>query len=131
MSLQVLQVNYYYFYVTCLHMTSSCMDLHDLLCTLIFFYIFILLLLSHLIVLIMKEEFLHYLWKYGLYDPDKLIDNEGNIIQVIHPGEYNHDSGPDFFNARILIEVPNGPVMLRYIQMLHILIFMDIMRSCL
>jgi hypothetical protein len=51
----------------------------------------------------MKEEFLHYLWKYGLYDPDKLFDNDGNKITVIHPGEYNRDSGPDFFNARILI----------------------------
>jgi hypothetical protein len=49
----------------------------------------------------MKEEFLHYLWKYGLYYADKLKDNEGNAIKVIHPGEYNRDSGPDFFNARI------------------------------
>jgi hypothetical protein len=51
----------------------------------------------------MKEEFLHYLWKYGLYDPDKLSDNDGNKIVVINPGEYNRDSGPDFFNARIFI----------------------------
>jgi hypothetical protein len=51
----------------------------------------------------MKEEFLHYLWKYSLYDSDKLIDNEGNRITVVHPGEYNRDSGPDFFNARIKI----------------------------
>jgi hypothetical protein len=51
----------------------------------------------------MKEEFLHYLWKYGLYYADNLKDNEGNIITVIHPGDYNHDSGPDFFNARIRI----------------------------
>jgi Protein of unknown function (DUF2851) len=51
----------------------------------------------------MKEEFLHYLWKYSLYDQDKLIDNERNKITVIHPGEYNHDSGPDFFNARLCI----------------------------
>lgn len=52
----------------------------------------------------MKEEFLHYLWKYRLYDPTKLVDNEGNIIRVINTGEYNHDSGPDFFNARLVIE---------------------------
>jgi hypothetical protein len=51
----------------------------------------------------MKEEFLHYLWKYGLYDHDKLSDDEGNKILVIHPGEYNRDAGPDFFNARISI----------------------------
>ena len=51
----------------------------------------------------MKEEFLHYLWKYGLYDPDQLLDNELNKIIVNYPGEYNRDSGPDFFNARISI----------------------------
>lgn len=52
----------------------------------------------------MKEEFLHYLWKYNLYDPEKLYDNEGNKISVINPGEYNRDSGPDFFNARLRIQ---------------------------
>jgi len=51
----------------------------------------------------MKEEFLHYLWKYSLYDPESLLDNENKKIRVIHPGEYNRDSGPDFFNARICI----------------------------
>jgi hypothetical protein len=51
----------------------------------------------------MKEEFLHYLWKYGLYNKDSLKDKDGNSITVINPGLYNHDSGPDFFNARILI----------------------------
>lgn len=51
----------------------------------------------------MKEEFLHYLWKYRLYNKEKLIDPEGNRIAVINPGTYNRDSGPDFFNARILI----------------------------
>ncbi len=51
----------------------------------------------------MKEEFLHYLWKYSLYDADSLCDNSGNKIIVLCPGEYNRDSGPDFFNARINI----------------------------
>jgi hypothetical protein len=52
----------------------------------------------------MKEEFLHYLWKYRLYDPEKLVDNHGNKIIVVHPGEYNRDSGPDFCNSRIAVE---------------------------
>ena len=51
----------------------------------------------------MKEEFLHYLWKYCLYDTDMLLDQDGNRITVISPGEYNRDSGPDFFNARLNI----------------------------
>lgn len=51
----------------------------------------------------MKEEFLHYLWKYGLYDTDSLTDNDNEKIIVLNPGEYNRDSGPDFFNARVRI----------------------------
>lgn len=51
----------------------------------------------------MKEEFLHYLWKYSLYYSEKLADPDGNRITVINPGEYNRDAGPDFFNARIRI----------------------------
>jgi hypothetical protein len=51
----------------------------------------------------MKEEFLHYLWKYSLYKQDSMVDNDGNEIAVMNPGEYNRDSGPDFFNARINI----------------------------
>jgi len=51
----------------------------------------------------MKEEFLHYLWKYSLYEPSSLTDGDGYPITVINQGEYNRDSGPDFFNARILI----------------------------
>jgi len=51
----------------------------------------------------MKEEFLHYLWKYRLYYQDKLIDNEGYVIDVIDPGLHNRDAGPDFFNTRLRI----------------------------
>jgi hypothetical protein len=51
----------------------------------------------------MKEEFIHYLWKHSLYNQDRLFDSGGNNIIVLHPGEYNRDSGPDFFNARISI----------------------------
>ncbi len=51
----------------------------------------------------MKEEFLHYLWKYSLYNADSLLDSDGKLITVIHPGEYNRDAGPDFFNSRLLI----------------------------
>jgi hypothetical protein len=49
----------------------------------------------------MKEEFLHYLWKYSLYDQERLFDNDKNKIIVLNPGDYNKDAGPDFFNARI------------------------------
>lgn len=49
----------------------------------------------------MKEEFLHFAWKNGLYIKESLRSPDGDLIEVLNPGEYNRDSGPDFFNARI------------------------------
>ena len=52
----------------------------------------------------MKEEFLHWLWKNRFFDTGRLCDREAGPIEVINPGEYNRDSGPDFFNTRLMIE---------------------------
>jgi len=51
----------------------------------------------------MKEDFLHYIWKYRLFDSKTLTTASGETIDVIKPGEHNHDGGPDFQNARIKI----------------------------
>lgn len=51
----------------------------------------------------MTEEFLQYIWKYCLYSNEKMVTLEGEPIEVINPGEWNKDSGPDFFNATIKI----------------------------
>jgi hypothetical protein len=50
----------------------------------------------------MTEEFLQYLWKFRLFKPDISLVS-GEALEVIHPGEQNSDSGPDFFNTRIRI----------------------------
>ncbi len=50
----------------------------------------------------MNEAFLWYLWKYRLYNKE-LRTTDGEAITVAHPGDQNHDAGPDFFNARIRI----------------------------
>lgn len=50
----------------------------------------------------MTEEFIHYVWKYRLLPPC-LSTADGTSLSVIHPGEHNLNSGPDFFNARIRI----------------------------
>jgi len=50
----------------------------------------------------MTEEFLHYIWQYRLYSHD-LVLQTGDKVEVLHPGVYNTDSGPDFFNAKIRI----------------------------
>jgi hypothetical protein len=48
----------------------------------------------------MSEEFLHYLWKFRLLNRE-LVSRSGETITVIHPGEHNHNGGPDFLNAKI------------------------------
>ena len=51
----------------------------------------------------MKEEFLHWLWKNRFFDDGSLCDREAGQIEVITPGDYNRDSGPDFFSTRLII----------------------------
>ncbi|HUW93969.1 MAG TPA: DUF2851 family protein [Bacteroidales bacterium] len=51
----------------------------------------------------MKEEFLHWVWKNRLFETASLSDREAGAIEVVSPGEYNRDSGPDFFNTRLTI----------------------------
>lgn len=51
----------------------------------------------------MNEDFLHYIWKFGLFDKVNLLSTAGQSIEIIKQGEHNKDSGPDFFNAKIKI----------------------------
>lgn len=50
----------------------------------------------------MKEEFLHWVWKNGMSDMPLLAGVDP--VEVISAGAYNRDSGPDFFNTRILYD---------------------------
>jgi len=52
----------------------------------------------------MKESFLHFVWKFQYFDKDTLKTFQKEDLQVYHPGTYNHDSGPDFSQARISID---------------------------
>ena len=51
----------------------------------------------------MKEDLLHFVWKYRLYDTRNLKTTDNEDVNVIHPGIYNTDAGADFSNARIRI----------------------------
>jgi hypothetical protein len=52
----------------------------------------------------MKEDFLHYVWKYQLFSKINLQSTEFNRIEIVFPGFHNTNSGPDFLNAKIKIE---------------------------
>lgn len=51
----------------------------------------------------MKEDFLHYLWKFKNFNTRALKSTTGELITIIHVGQYLEQSGPDFFNAQIII----------------------------
>lgn len=51
----------------------------------------------------MKEEFLHYLWQYQLFDKQYLQTNSGETICIEKIGHHNINSGPDFLEAKIQI----------------------------
>jgi hypothetical protein len=51
----------------------------------------------------MTEELLYYLWQFRLYKLGQYITQDGQILEIIHPGIRNGDAGPDFFNAKIKI----------------------------
>ena len=51
----------------------------------------------------MKEEFLHYLWKFKKFDTTNLISSNGEKITIEKSGNYLQLAGPDFFNAQITI----------------------------
>lgn len=51
----------------------------------------------------MKEDFLHYVWKFQKFDKRDLKTTSGELVQVLNPGRHNFSSGPDFFNAQLTI----------------------------
>ncbi|MCD6354399.1 MAG: DUF2851 family protein, partial [Prolixibacteraceae bacterium] len=52
----------------------------------------------------MPEEFLQYIWENRLFDADGLKTTNREAVEILHVGTRNHDSGPDFFNAKIKID---------------------------
>ncbi|WP_286968811.1 DUF2851 family protein [Flavobacterium sp. UBA4854] len=51
----------------------------------------------------MKEDFLHYLWKFKKFDSLNLKTVQGEVITILKSGDYLELAGPDFFNAYIEI----------------------------
>jgi hypothetical protein len=51
----------------------------------------------------MNEDFLAYLWTFGLFSGPLLL-TDGRPFSIETPGIQNHDSGPDFLGARVRID---------------------------
>ncbi len=51
----------------------------------------------------MNEEFLHYIWKFKLFDQQNLRTINGETVEIVKSGTHNLDAGPDFFNAQLKV----------------------------
>jgi hypothetical protein len=51
----------------------------------------------------MKEDFLHYLWKFKKFETLNLRTTQKDQIIIIKTGDYLALAGPDFFNAQLTI----------------------------
>jgi len=53
----------------------------------------------------MKEDFLHFIWRFQYYnDIENLTTEDGKKVIVKSSGVLNHNAGPDFLNAKVIID---------------------------
>ena len=52
----------------------------------------------------MQEDFLHYIWKQKSFSTSDLKTVCHKPLQIIQLGQHNHNAGPDFFNAQLVID---------------------------
>lgn len=51
----------------------------------------------------MTERLLQYIWQFQYFNRNELATTMGETVQVIHPGQFNRDQGPDFSNGKVII----------------------------
>lgn len=50
---------------------------------------------------VITERLLQYIWQFQYFNSKDLRTTDGELLQVIHPGLYNTNQGPDFTGAKI------------------------------
>jgi Protein of unknown function (DUF2851) len=51
----------------------------------------------------MTERLLQFIWQFQYFNKSEMTTTSGESVQVIFPGQYNINQGPDFSNAKIKI----------------------------
>lgn len=51
----------------------------------------------------MTERLLQFIWQFGYFNKNELAATSGEAVQIISPGQYNTNQGPDFSDAKIKI----------------------------
>lgn len=52
----------------------------------------------------MQESFLHFIWQFQYFDKKDLLTSEGEPVNIVQPGLFNTDSGPDFSDSKIMVK---------------------------
>lgn len=52
----------------------------------------------------MTERLLQFIWQFQYFNKTELTAITGENIQIVHPGQYNTNQGPDFTDAKIKID---------------------------
>jgi Protein of unknown function (DUF2851) len=52
----------------------------------------------------MNERLFQYIWQFRYFNERNLLTIAGEPIKILHPGKLNTNQGPDFLDARILID---------------------------
>ncbi|UXX80708.1 DUF2851 family protein [Reichenbachiella carrageenanivorans] len=52
----------------------------------------------------MRESFLHFIWQFQKFNTIELTTHDGLSVQIYAIGHYNTNAGPDFLNAKLLID---------------------------
>lgn len=54
--------------------------------------------------MVIREEYLDYIWKFQYFDQVRLTTTQGEPLIILSPGIRNEHAGPDFLDAHIRIE---------------------------
>ncbi|MES1218663.1 MAG: DUF2851 family protein, partial [Bacteroidota bacterium] len=52
----------------------------------------------------MTEKLLQFIWRFQYFNRIELATSTDERIRIIHPGNINHNQGPDFLNAKVTID---------------------------
>lgn len=52
----------------------------------------------------MREDFLHFIWRLRRFSPKPMQTTEGASVEIVCPGDYNTNAGPDFLNAKVKLD---------------------------
>ena len=52
----------------------------------------------------LSEDFLFFIWRYRLLSSAQHICEGGQVMKIIHPGNLNTHAGPDFTEAKLIID---------------------------